>query len=98
MSKAYTMLGFAQKARKIKYGEIGCTLSVKKKKCKLLIIAKDASKNTKEKFIKLCNKYNVKYIEFGQKDSLGNAIGKGLISVIAICDNNFAATLEDILI
>lgn len=89
MDKFYSMLGLARKASLLKAGETGCIEAIKKNKAKLLIIAEDASENTKKRFINQCDKNNIKYIIKGEKDDLGNSIGKDLISTIAIVDENF---------
>ena len=39
-------------------------------------VAEDASANTKKKFSDSCKFYQVAYAEFGDKDTLGKAIGK----------------------
>lgn len=97
MNKFYSMLGLGMKAGYLKSGETGCEIAIKKRKCKLLIIASDASENTTNKFIKLSKRYGIKYIHFGDKSSLGSSIGKGLISSIAVCDDNFSKALLKLL-
>ncbi|WIV10901.1 ribosomal L7Ae/L30e/S12e/Gadd45 family protein [Proteiniborus sp. MB09-C3] len=93
MKKLLSMLGIGRKAGLIVSGEMGCIQSLKEGKSKLLIIASDASYNTKNKFLSLCDKKNTKYIEVGLKEELGVAIGKGLTSVISINDEAFAKAL-----
>lgn len=97
MNKFYSLLGLGKKAGYLKSGEMGCEIAIKNRNCKLLIIASDATENTKSKFIKLANRYGIKYIIYGDKDALGSSIGKGLISVIAICDDNFAKAIDKLL-
>lgn len=90
ISKVYSLLGIGKKAGFITYGEEGCKISIKRNKCKLLIIALDSSKNTMEKFIHLCKKNNIKYVIFGDKESLGKAIGKEIIAIISVNNLNFS--------
>lgn len=93
MKKLLSMLGIGKKAGLIVSGEMGCILSLKEGRSKLLIMASDASYNTKSKFQGLCSKKNVKYFEMGLKEDLGMAIGKSLTSVISINDEAFSKAL-----
>lgn len=93
MNKFYSLLGIGMKAGYLKAGEMGCEIAIKKRKCKLLIIASDASENTKKKFIKLTKRYGIRYVIYGNKEALGSSIGKELISIVAVCDNNFSKAL-----
>lgn len=91
------MLGIGKKAGLIVSGEMGCINSLNEGKSKLLILASDASYNTKNKFLGLCDKKNVKYIEIGLKAELGTAIGKGLTSTISANDEAFSKALVKII-
>lgn len=97
MDKFYSLLGLGKKARYLVSGETACIQDIKKNKCKLLIIAKDASENTKEKFVNLSNKRNVKCVLFGNKESLGKAIGKEITALISINDSNFSMAILKLL-
>jgi len=95
MNKVYSLLGLARRARLISLGQDGCSEAIKKEKCKLLLIADNASDNTKEKFIKLCGRKNVSYVFFGDKESLGKAVGKDIVATIAVLDNDFSKAIID---
>lgn len=92
------MLGLAQKARKLVSGEEVCEITIKSRKCILVIVAKDASERTKEKYKNMCNSKKIKILEYGNKERLGNHIGKGVRSIIAINDINFAKKIEELII
>ena len=62
------------KAGKLAYGADMCIEKIKFKKAKLIIIAKDTSENTKEKFKKLCAENDLKLFEYGSKEDLSYAI------------------------
>lgn len=93
-SKIYSMLGLAQKAGKLVSGDEGCEITIKSKKCYLVIVAKDATERTKKKFKNICNFRKIKIIEFGEKERIGKHIGKGIRSIIALIDINFANKIE----
>lgn len=97
MDKIYSLIGLAKKSGNIKSGEMGCIEAIKKNKCKLLVIAEDASQNTSKKFINLCKKYNINFIRFGIKGKLGRSIGKENISVISILDSNFSNAISNLI-
>ncbi len=48
--KIYTLLGFAQKAGKVVSGDDSVFVTLKQKKIPLLVVAKDISENSKQKF------------------------------------------------
>ena len=96
MDKTYSMLGIGRKAGYIKIGETPCIEAIKKNKCHLLIIASDASDNTKKRFNNLSKRYYIKNVVFGEKTKLGKAIGKELISSIAVINEEFSKAIQDI--
>lgn len=70
------LIGLAMKAGKICFGADSVEENIIKQKVKLLIISEDSSERTKNKFIKLCEKYNIPVIIDGDIDTLSKAIGK----------------------
>lgn len=88
--KISTMLGFAQKAGKLVSGENGCEVAIKKGETNLIIISEDASHNTKIKIKTLCSSYNIRHIEWGWKNHIGQSIGKSPRAVIGVVDKKFA--------
>ena len=89
----YAMMGLAMKAGSIVSGEVACESAVKGMKAHLVIVATDASFNTKKLFSNKTTFYGVPYVEFGTKDELGHAIGKDMRSSIAITDEGFAKAI-----
>lgn len=93
MNKVYSMLGIARKGGKISIGfDVTCS-EVKKNHSVLVMIALDASEKTKKNIQYDCDKYNCKYIEYGEKELLGQCLGKKLVSVLSINDENIATYL-----
>lgn len=90
INKIQTLLGFAQRAGKLISGENGCVSSIKKGKVFLVIIAADASQNTKSLFNSLCSSHKILCLEWGSKNDLGTAIGKSPRATVAIIDKHFA--------
>ena len=82
------------KAGKVSFGADSVEESIVNKKSKLIVIAKDSSDRTKQKFIDLCNKYNVPIIIDGNIETLSKAIGKSNKAIIGIKDINFANSIQ----
>lgn len=96
--KVYSMISLAQKAGELVSGDEVCEMTIKSKKCFLVIIAKNASDRTKKKFMDMCEFRNIKLMEYGQKEGLGNCIGKDIRSVVAIKNANFAKKIEELIL
>lgn len=93
MQKLLTMLGFAMKSGNIITGDDTCEMFLKKRRIKLLIVAADASENTKDKFRFLTRQQEVRLIEISTKEELSQAIGKYNRAVIGVTDRKFANSL-----
>ena len=57
--KVISLLGLAERAGKIASGEFAAEKAVKTGKARLIIVAEDASDNTKKKFSDMCKYYQV---------------------------------------
>lgn len=93
MNKIYSILGIARKGGNISIGYDVTCLDVKDNKSKLVLIATDASDKTKKNVQFICDKYETKYIEYGEKEILGKSLGKKMVSVISVKDMNIASYL-----
>lgn len=96
-NKFYSFLGIIKKSGNLISGYNICEIEIKKNKCKLIIIAEDASLNTKRKFVELCEKMNIKYIVYGCKRKLGICIGKDETSVMGIENDGMSRVVLDML-
>lgn len=92
-SKVLGTLGLAMKAGQVMSGEFSVEKAIREGIARLVIVAEDASANTKKKFKNSCQFYRVPYVEFGDKDMLGNAIGKQFRATLAVTDAGFAKSL-----
>ena len=93
--KILSMIGMAKRALKVSTGEFVCVRTVKSKNARLVIIAHDASENTKKSIKNSCAYYKIPYIEFSQKEELGKYTGTDSRAVVSINDNNFAKAILD---
>ena len=88
------MLGLAEKAGKIASGEFATEKSVKSHQACLVIVASDASDNTRKMFRNMCSFYQVPMYEYARKEELGHAIGKQYRASLAVTDEGFSRSLE----
>ena len=84
------MISLATKAGKTASGEFATEQSVKSFRAELVIVATDASDNTKKKFQNMCEFYEVPIYFYGDKDTLGHAMGKEFRASLAVNDLGFA--------
>ena len=90
LSKALSMISLATKAGKTASGEFCTEKEVKTGYAELVIVAEDASENTKKKFKNMCEFYEVPIYVYGDKDTLGHAMGKEFRATLAVTDPGFA--------
>lgn len=89
-SKAYTFIGFAVKARKIKCG-VNAVATIKGS-APLLILCRSASENTKKDGFKLAKKLNAKML-VTERDDLENIVYKENCKLAAITDDALATAV-----
>ena len=90
LSKAMSLISLATKAGRTASGEFCTEKEVKTGMAELVIVAADASDNTKKKFQNMCDFYEVPIYFYGDKDTLGHAMGKEFRATLAVTDAGFA--------
>ncbi len=93
-NKVLSLLGLAIRGRNLVSGEFQTETAVKSGDALLVIVAQDASANTKKLFHDKCSYYEVPIEEYSTKIELGRAIGKDLRSSLAICDAGLANAIQ----
>jgi len=92
--KVFSYIGLATKSGKIASGEFSTEKAVKEGKAWLVIVAEDASNNTKKMFTNMCAYYQVPIYFFGEKTELGHAMGKEFRASLALTDQGLADAIE----
>ena len=95
--KIYSFLGLATSAGKIVSGDDSTLADLKKGKVNLVIVADDASDNTKKLYKDKSSYRSIPYVYFSTKLQLGLAIGKAPRAVIGIKDKNFADKISELM-
>ena len=89
-----SLVGLATKAGKTASGEFSTEKAVKTGKAYLVLVAEDASENTKKKFRNMCTFYEVPLYFLSDKEGLGRAMGKEFRASLAVQDENFAKAIR----
>ena len=95
MNKVLNTLGICTCARKISYGET-LLKDIKNKKVYFVVVASDASENSKKRLIDKCTFYKCEYAIILDKASITKAVGRvDLISGVGIKDYNLVKKLKE---
>lgn len=90
-----SMFSICQKAGKVISGEFAVEKALQDGIALFIIIANDASENTKTKFQNKAFYYKTENIIFGNKEELSHSIGKANRAVFAIIDEGFCKKIKD---
>jgi ribosomal protein L7Ae-like RNA K-turn-binding protein len=93
-NKIYSSLGLATRAGKTESGEFCTEKAVKSGKARLVLVAEDASENTRKLFTNMCTYYEVPCVIYGTKGELGHAMGKEFRASVAVTDEGFVKMIE----
>lgn len=88
--KILSMIGLATKAGKIVSGEFSVEKAVKSDQAYLVLVANDASDNTKKMFRNMCDFRQIPIVCYSNKEELGHAMGKQFRVSVAFLDEGFA--------
>lgn len=96
-NKVFSMLGLATKAGKTVSGEFSTEKALKDGKAAMVIVAEDASENTKKHFSDMCSYRHIPCYFYGKRDVLGHAIGKEMRASLAVTDKNFSGSIQKLI-
>lgn len=92
-----SLLGLATRSRNVVSGEFSTEKSVKDGNSRMVIVALDASDNTKKEFSDMCRYYHVPYYELGTKEELGKCMGKEMRASLSVTDEGFAGSITKLI-
>ncbi len=93
-NRILSLLGIAMKGRNLVSGESQTLDAIRNGSAMLVIVAKDASDNTRKLFTDKCSYYKVPLELYGTKQELGRAIGKDFRSSLGVCDAGLADVIS----
>ena len=92
-NKILSLLGLAAKAGKVQSGEFAAEKAIKSANAYLVIVASDASDNTRKHFRDMCSYRDIPFYIYGTKNELGRCIGKESRASIALTDEGIVKGL-----
>ena len=88
--KAYRMIGMAKRAGKAVTGIDGVLNSVKNGKSFLVVMASDASDNTKKQISDKCSSYNVRLIDYADRGNISKMTSTENSAAVSVTDSGLA--------
>ncbi len=88
-----SLLGLASRAGKISTGDV-LFKHIRQNKVNLVIVAEDASENTKKKYLDKCSYYKIECHIIGTIQDLSSAIGKDNRVAVGIGEKGFANQIK----
>jgi ribosomal protein L7Ae-like RNA K-turn-binding protein len=85
------------KAGKLVTGEASAETALRNGTAELVIIAADASENTRTKFVNKCFYYKRPVTVYGDRQALSNSVGKLNRTVFVITEQNMAKRLMEMM-
>lgn len=93
-NKTLQRLGLAMRAGKVVTGDEIVLKAIRSSEAKMVILAGDASDNTKKKFRDKCGTYKIPLVIGFDRESLGTSVGKPERVVLAVTDQGFAELIS----
>ena len=90
-----SLIGLSMRQGAVDSGSFLAEKAIKSGTAKLVVIAEDASDNTKKDFTNMCTYYRVPFCIFGTKDTLGHAIGKEFRVVMALTNPGLSEKISE---
>lgn len=94
LKKVFSLIGIATKSNNIVSGEFQTEKAVKEHSAALVIVAEDASDNTKKMFTNMCEYHKVPIYFCGLKTELGHHMGKEFRASLAVLDKGLADAID----
>ncbi len=95
--RALQMLGLAMRAGAVQSGGFMTENCVKDGSAFLVVVAADASDNTRKDFSDMCSYYGVPIRFYKDREVLGHCIGREFRASLAVTDEGLAAKIIDLI-
>ena len=97
VQKIVSLLSMAQRANKIVSGGFAVEKELAGKKAKLLIVAEDASEETKKSYTNMALRYKIPMYHVLTKEELGECLGKNFRASAVLLDAGFSKALKKLI-
>lgn len=90
-----SLLSLAARGRNLVSGEFSTEKAIKEGRAYVVLIAEDASDNTKKHFTDMCSYRSIPCYFFADKDILGHAIGNEMRASLAVTNEGLAHSIVE---
>ena len=90
-------IGLAYRAGRALAGTAACEKGVKTNEVRLLLMQRELSEGTKERFLRFCEERGVKVRVVDEPGSIGRAIGRPEIMLVGVTDQRLANAARNII-
>lgn len=90
MDNILQLIGLAKRAGRLSAGIPQCEQMIKARRAQLVIIAADASENSKKSITDSCRYYGTEYMEYSDMTALGKSVGAEYRAVVSVNDKGLA--------
>lgn len=91
------LLGLAARANALVPGTERVRLAVRSGSARFVVLAEDTSANSRAKLVPLMEAKQVPYAVSFDRDTLGNAVGRGPLGAVGLTTSSFAARARELL-
>ena len=91
------MIGLGVRARNVVVGAEQVRAAVKKGNLELVVVAPDASANTRDKIVPLLRARGIMFVEGPTATALGGAVGREQTAAVGIVDQQLARGIRELL-
>lgn len=92
-NKVLSLLGLAARGRNVASGEFQTVNAVRDGTAALVLVAMDASANTRKLFADKCSFYEIPFYLYATRADLGKAIGTDIRSAVAVLNEGLAGSI-----
>jgi len=94
-AEALALLGLAQRAGAVAKGTEATRRALQRAEARLVVLAKDGSEAQREKVLPLARARGVPWEILGTRQELGDAVGSGLLSALAVTRGDLVLEIRD---
>lgn len=94
MDKLFNLLGLARASNRLAMGEQACLRALEQGKLSLLILAEDAGRSTRKRFLTRATEQGIPILQVGHKDEIGRSVGQTPKSVLGVLDVGLGKAMQ----